>query len=55
MRAIARLESPCAADGWVYEAIQDRASGLNDRKEGLRSLIRHSCPGEIGRSGTDEA
>ena len=49
VRPIALLESFCAANGWTYETIQDLGSGLNDRKKGLRTLIRRICSGEVGR------
>lgn len=49
VRQVALLESFCVANGWTYETIRDRGSGLNDRKKGLRSLIRRICSGEVGR------
>lgn len=50
-RQVALLESFCAANGWVYEILQDLGSGLNDHKTGLRQLIRRICSAEIGRLG----
>ena len=49
VRPIALLESFCAANGRMYETIQDLGSGLNDRQKGLRTLIRRIGSGEIGR------
>lgn len=49
VRHVALPESLCAANGWTFETLQDRGSGLNDRKPGLRTLIRRICSGEIGR------
>jgi putative resolvase len=48
-RQVALLESFCAANGWTCEVLQDPGSGVNDRKKGLRQLIRRICFGEIGR------
>ena len=49
LRQVTLLESFRAANGWTYETIRDPGSGLNDRKKGLRSLIRRICSGEVGR------
>ena len=46
---VALLESYCAANGWVYEVIDDLGSGLNYNKRGLQQLIKRICSGEIGR------
>ena len=38
-----------ATIGWTCEIVQDRGSGLNYRKRGLRELIRRICSGEVER------
>jgi putative resolvase len=43
------LEIYCATRGWSCEIMQDRGSGLNYRKRGLRELIRRICSGEVER------
>ena len=48
-RQIALLESYCAANGWSFEIIKDRGSGLNYRKRGLKQLLKRICTGEIER------
>lgn len=48
-RQIGVLESYCDTRGWPCEIVQDRGSGLNYRKRGLRELIRRICSGEIER------
>ena len=45
------LEIYCATRGWSCEIVQDRGSGLNYRKRGLRELIRRICSGEVERLG----
>jgi predicted site-specific integrase-resolvase len=48
-RQVAVIESFCAANGWTYELIVDRGSGLNYQKKGLQLLIKRICSGEVGR------
>src|SRR5258708_39053627 len=48
-RQIGVLEIYCATKGWSCEIVQDRGSGLNYRKRGLRQLITRSCSGEVAR------
>jgi predicted site-specific integrase-resolvase len=43
------LEIYCATKGWEVEILQDRGSGLNYRKRGLRELLRRICSGEVER------
>jgi len=49
VRQVQLLESFCAANGWVYEIIEDLGSGLNYNKKGLRNLIRSICLKSIDR------
>ena len=48
-RQIGVLEIYCASKGWSCEIVQDRGSGLNYRKRGLRELLRRICTGEVER------
>jgi putative resolvase len=48
-RQVGVLEIYCASKGWPCEIVQDRGSGLNYRKRGLRELIRRICSGEVER------
>ncbi len=48
-RQVGLLEIYCATKGWNVEIIQDRGSGLNYRKRGLRELIERICSGEVFR------
>ena len=48
-RQVAVLEVYCATRGWEVEILQDRGSGLNYRKRGLRPLMERICSGEIER------
>ncbi len=48
-RQVGVLEIYCATRGWSYEILQDRGSGLNYRKRGLRQLIGRICSGEVER------
>ena len=48
-RQVGLLEIYCATKGWTVEIIQDRGSGLNYRKRGLRELIERICSGEVSR------
>lgn len=48
-RQVGALEVYCATKGWTCEIVQDRGSGLNYRKRGLRELIRRICSGEVER------
>jgi predicted site-specific integrase-resolvase len=48
-RQVGVLEVYCARKGWTCEIVQDRGSGLNSRKRGLRELIRRICSGEVER------
>ena len=48
-RQVGILEIYCATRGWPCEIVQDRGSGLNYRKRGLRELIRRICSGEVER------
>lgn len=48
-RQVGLLETYCASKGWSCAIIQDRGSGLNYRKRGLRELIGRICSGEVGR------
>ena len=48
-RQVQRLESFCAARGWVYEVLNDLGSGLNYNKKGLRKLIQRICNEEVSR------
>ncbi len=48
-RQVGVLEVYCATCGWEVEILQDRGSGLNYRKRGLRTLIERICSGEIER------
>lgn len=43
------LSEFCTRNGWEHEIVQDLGSGLNDRKRGLRQLIKRICSGEIRR------
>lgn len=43
------LESFCAANGWVYEVIEDLGSGLNYEKKGLKKLIQKISQQKIDR------
>jgi putative resolvase len=48
-RQVGVLEVYCATKGWEVEILQDRGSGLNYRKRGLRTLIERICSGEVER------
>ncbi len=48
-RQVGLLELYCATKGWTCEIIQDRGSGLNYHKRGLRDLLGRICSGEVGR------
>jgi len=48
-RQIGVLEIYCATKGWSCEIVQDRGSGLNYRKRGLRQLITRICSGAVAR------
>ena len=48
-RQVGVLEIYCASKGWNVEILQDRGSGLNYRKRGLRTLIGRICSGEVER------
>jgi excisionase family DNA binding protein len=39
----------CIRNGWDYEIIEDRGSGMNFRKKGLLLLIKRICSGQVGR------
>jgi putative resolvase len=49
VRQVALLESFCAANGWIYEVIQDLGSGVNYQKKGLQQLLKRICSGQVGR------
>jgi len=49
LRQASLLEIYCATKGWEVEIIQDRGSGLNYRKRGLRELVGRICSGEVER------
>jgi putative resolvase len=48
-RQVGLLEIYCATKGWDAAIIQDRGSGLNYRKRGLRELLGRICSGEVER------
>jgi putative resolvase len=48
-RQVGMLEVYCATKGWRCEILQDRGSGLNYRKRGLRHLIQRIGSGEVER------
>ena len=48
-RQVGVLEIYCATKGWSCEILQDRGSGLNYRKRGLRTLIGRICSGKVER------
>lgn len=48
-RQVGVLEIYCATKGWEVEILQDRGSGLNYRKRGLRQLISRICSAEVER------
>jgi putative resolvase len=48
-RQVGVLEVYCATKGWEVVILQDRGSGLNYRKRGLRTLIERICSGEVAR------
>ena len=48
-RQVGVLEVYCATKGWQVEILQDRGSGLNYRKRGLRQLISRICSAEVER------
>ncbi len=48
-RQVGVLEIYCATKGWQVEILQDRGSGLNYRKRGLRQLISRICSAEVER------
>jgi putative resolvase len=48
-RQVGVLEVYCATKGWEVVILQDRGSGLNYRKRGLRTLIERICSGEVER------
>jgi predicted site-specific integrase-resolvase len=39
----------CASHGWSFEVIDDLGSGMNDRKKGLRKLLKLILSEKIGR------
>jgi putative resolvase len=49
VRQVQILETFCAANGWIYEVIEDLGSGLNYNKRGLRNLIRAICLAQVDR------
>lgn len=43
------LERYCARQGWPFEVIADRGSGMNSHKKGLKRLLSCMLAGEVGR------
>jgi len=48
-RQVELLATLCAANGWRFDVLRDRGSGLHYHPRGLRELIRRICSGEVGR------
>jgi len=44
-----RLEAYARARGWRYEVIEEIASGVNERRRGLRRLMNMARRGEVAR------
>ncbi len=43
------LELYCARQGWTFEVIADRGSGMNYHKKGLKRLLSGILAGDVGR------
>ena len=43
------LERYCARQGWTFEVIADRGSGMNTHKKGLKKLLDAVIDGQVGR------
>jgi putative resolvase len=43
------LERYCARQGWTFEVVADRGSGMNDHKKGLTKLLNDILADRVGR------